>query len=109
MARRLANNENQKLGATRNLAAALLLRQALEDAMDELWERTVPGMKPLSTRAQLITLPFYTDPDLAAQIQFTWCQLSGACHHDSYELPPPLHEIEKAAETVERLVDARVA
>lgn len=104
IARDLANKEHRILGSTRNLAAALLLRQALEDALDELWDRTVPGMKPLSTHAQLVSLPFYVDPSLAARIRFTWHQLSEACHHDAYELPPPRHELDMAADTIDALV-----
>jgi hypothetical protein len=104
IARILATDQNRRLGSTRYLAAALLLRQALEDAIDSFWQSTLPAMESLSARAQLITLPFYINPALAAQVQFTWYQLSATCHHDAYDLPPPLHELESAAETVMQLV-----
>ena len=106
IARSLATDQNRSLGSTRHLAAALLLRQALEDAIDDYWQTALSAMEPLSARAQLITLPFYIDPALAARVQFTWYQLSATCHHDAYDLPPPLHELESAAETVMQLVDS---
>jgi hypothetical protein len=106
IARMLSTDQNRSLGSTRHLAAALLLRQALEDAIDDFWQKELPAMESLSARAQLITLPFYIEPTLAAQVQFTWYQLSATCHHDSYDLPPPLHELESAAETVTQLVDS---
>ncbi len=38
-------------------AAALLGRQALEAALDELWSRTHPGLERASMRCQLLCLP----------------------------------------------------
>lgn len=101
MARQLAAEPNRKLGATRLLAAALLLRQALEDAIDQHWARTVPAMAKVSGRAQLISLPFYVDPRLAGQVAYAWCRLSTVCHHDAYELPPSLEELERLADIVD--------
>jgi hypothetical protein len=101
MARQLAAEPNRKLGATRLLAAALLLRQALENALDGYWSRTVPEMVNVSGRAQLISLPFYVDPQLAGAVNFAWCRLSALCHHDAYELPPSLDELERLADIVE--------
>jgi hypothetical protein len=101
MARQLATEPNRKLGATRLLAAALLLRQALEEALDQHWSRTVPEMVNVSGRAQLISLPFYVDPQLAGAVNFAWCRLSAVCHHDAYELPPSLDELERLADIVD--------
>jgi hypothetical protein len=106
IARKLATDQNRSLGSTRFLAAALLLRQALEDAIDSFWQTVLPAMKNVSARAQLITLPFYINPALAADVQFTWYQLSATCHHDAYDLPPPLHELMSAAVAVLQLVDS---
>lgn len=105
-ARQLAAEPNRRLGATRLLAAALLLRQALEDALDQHWSRTVPEMRDVSGRAQLISLPFYLDPRLAGDVNFAWCRLSAACHHDAYELPPSPEELEHLADIVDKLAVA---
>src|SRR6266508_3728525 len=49
-------------------AAALLGRQALEAALDELWSRTHPGLERASMRCQLLCLPIVlTDRELAGR------------------------------------------
>lgn len=101
MARQLATEPNRRLGASRLLASALLLRQALEDALDRHWSRTVPEMVNVSGRAQLISLPFYVDPQLAGAVNYAWSRLSAVCHHDAYELPPSLDELARLADIVE--------
>ncbi len=106
MARQLATEPNRRLGATRLVAAALLLRQALEDVLDQHWTRTVPEMVEVSGRAQLISLPFYIDPQLAGEVNFAWCRLSSVCHHDAYELPPSVDELERLADIVDSFVKA---
>lgn len=106
-ARGLACEPNRRLGATALLAGVLLLRQGLEDALDQFWRTTVPGMEMVSGRAQLISLGFYLDDSrLAADVTYAWHRLSDTCHHDAYELPPSLDEFGRLAEVVERLVRA---
>lgn len=34
---------------------------------------------------------------------FAWCRLSAAYHHDAYELPPSLDELEHLADIVDSL------
>jgi hypothetical protein len=58
-ARALAATHDRSLGSTRLFAAALLLRQALEEAIDQVWAEVAPGMEAVTMRAQLIALPFF--------------------------------------------------
>jgi hypothetical protein len=106
MARSLGAESNRNLGSSRFLASTLLLRQSLENALDDFWSRTVPGLVNVSNRAQLIALPFYLDRELALRVQYAWYQLSGYCHHDAYELPAPAHELEICAAAIEGLIGA---
>ena len=86
-------------------AAALLARQALEAAMDELWAARAPEVATLSARAQLTCLPEYLrDPALAGEVAFTWSVLSDACHAHAYETGPTAQELETRFAVVDRLV-----
>lgn len=84
---------------------AVLVRGALEDALDELWSATEPACKDASGRAQLLLLPHYLtdDPDLVADVREAWSGLSRACHHHAYELPPTSAELRGWWSTVDRL------
>lgn len=84
----LAASPNRKLGSKRMTAASLLLRQALEAALDNFWLRAVAPMRGVSRRVQLISLEFYLDPTIAKQTVYAWNQLSAICHHHAYDLPP---------------------
>ncbi len=86
-------------------AAALLARQALEAAMDELWAARAPEVAQLSARAQLACLPEYLrDRALAGEVAFTWSVLSDACHAHAYEMGPTAEELEARFAVVDRLV-----
>lgn len=86
-------------------AAALLARRGLEEALDRLWLRRVPGLERASARAQLACLPDYLgDAGLAWEIVFTWSALSNACHQHAYELAPTATELERRLDVVSRLV-----
>lgn len=74
-------------------AVAILTRQALEMSLDRLWARVSPPVAAASMRAQLLCLPDYLEPDLAARTSVTWAELSRACHHHAYELPPTAEEL----------------
>jgi hypothetical protein len=77
-------------------AAALLGRQALEAALDELWSRTHPGLERASMRCQLLCLPIVlTDRELAG---------TRACHHHPYELPPTAEELARWLDAVEAVI-----
>jgi hypothetical protein len=86
-------------------ASALLARQALEAAMDQLWAARAPGVAALSARAQLSCLPEYLrERQLAGEVAFTWSALSGACHARAYETGPTAEELEARFAVVDRLV-----
>ena len=86
-------------------ATALLVRQALENALDDLWRLRAPGLERCSMKAQLLCLPAYLrgDDDLSARVSYAWSGLSRACHHHAYELPPAAVELAAWTETVDRL------
>lgn len=91
-------------------AAALLARQAIEAAMDQLWEARAPGCADLTARAQLMCLPEYLrDPALAGEVAFAWVALSEACHVRAYEMGPTAEELEARFAVVDRLVTRLVA
>jgi hypothetical protein len=83
-------------------SVALLTRQALETALDELWAAREPGIADCSTRAQLLCLRTYldTDDDLAQRAAWTWWALTQACHFHPYELVPTAAELDDWLETV---------
>ena len=86
---------------------ALLARQSLEEAIDELWAATLPGMAATSARAQLLCLAeFLGDEEVAADAAHAWGWLSGVCHHRAYEVAPTAVELEAAVRAVRRLITA---
>lgn len=91
-------------------ATALLTRQVLEVAIDDLWRRRAPGLELCSARAQLLCLPSYLHgaEDLAERVSYAWAGLSRACHQHVYELPPTSSELIAWIEVVEQFI-ARVA
>jgi hypothetical protein len=86
--------------------AALLARQALEQAVDARWAAmpATLGMRQANMHSQLISLPCYLDPDLARQIAYTWAALSNACHYRPYELAPNSAELISWIDDVATLV-----
>lgn len=88
-------------------AAALLARQALEDALDLLWQQDLPGLQYASTRTQLLCLAFLTpDKSIADDVKSAWTTLSRACHHHQYELAPTADELRYWIDQVNHLVGA---
>jgi hypothetical protein len=87
-------------------ATALLARQALETALDDLWKRRAPGVERCSVRAQLLCLPDYLpgQVEFARRVSFAWANLSRACHQHAYELAPTAAELTASLETVEQLI-----
>ena len=87
-------------------AVALLTRQALEGALDQLWTVRGVDLSPVSAHAQLICLRAYLDDDtLAAEVRYAWAALSRACHHHPYELAPTAEELTRWDVTIRALVD----
>lgn len=87
-------------------AVALLTRQALEGALEELWIGRGVDMSNVSTHAQLICLRAYLcDNSLASDIRYAWGALSRSCHHHPYELAPTAEELARWAATVRALIE----
>lgn len=77
-------------------AAALIGRQALETALDDLWRRRRPGVEAASMRTQLLCLPtVIDDAELAGRVSHGWAALTRACHQHPYELAPTAQELER--------------
>ena len=85
-------------------ASAILGRQAVETALDQLWAEVAPGIENASMRAQLLCLREYVDAELANRIRYTWQGLSAACHHHAYDLPPVAAELTGWLNDVEALI-----
>lgn len=87
------------------LAVAVLARRALELGLEEHWLRESPDLaRTRARKAQFIALRFSIDPELAGRLWVKWSQLSDACHHHAYELPPTATELTGWLETVEEFV-----
>jgi hypothetical protein len=74
-------------------AAALLARQALEDATTRVLAVRAPGAERCANRPRLLCLREYVPDELAERTAFLWATLSRACHHHPYELSPTSDEI----------------
>ncbi len=102
-ARSVINVQRDDLVGTWPRTAALLGRQALEHSLTQFWLSTKPGVEQATMRAQLLCLPEYADPDLARRVRYAWHALSGACHHQAYDLPPVASELQGWLDEVEVL------
>ena len=94
-ARRLVERPDATTAGVWPRAAALLARQALEQAMAGLWAG-LPGADGLSDRpmrSQLLCLTAYVDPDVATRTAYLAAALSRACHYHPYELAPTASEL----------------
>ncbi|MGD9755157.1 MAG: hypothetical protein AB7W59_29545 [Acidimicrobiia bacterium] len=80
-AKRLLADADAGIGATSLLAAALLLRQAVEEVIGAVWDERLPAMRDVSGRAQHITLPYFVDAETAKALTYAWNRLSELCHH----------------------------
>jgi len=94
-ARRLVERPDAGTAGVWPRAAALLARQALEQAMAGLWAG-LPGADGLSgrpMRSQLLCLTAYVDQDVATRAAYLAAALSRACHYHPYELAPTASEL----------------
>lgn len=106
-ARRLLDDSAGGTVSAWSRAAALLARQALEEALRRFWRIKAPGVEYTNMRAQLACLRTYLPSDaLASDVSFAWYALSRATHHHPYELDPTREELESLLATAERLIDA---
>ncbi len=87
--------------------AALLARQALESALDQLCATKVPGLENANRATQLACLDQLLESKaLVAAASAAWMWLSRACHQHHYELAPTAAELQGWIEQTERLVDS---
>jgi hypothetical protein len=94
MAQQLLARSDAKTAGLWPRAAALLARQALEQALDDYWRTKGMHLQDCGTRPQLICLAEYLgDAALAGRAHHTWAALSEACHHHPYELAPGQGEL----------------
>ncbi|MBD9703187.1 hypothetical protein IHE56_14040 [Streptomyces sp. ID01-12c] len=78
--------------ALRARAAAVLLRMAIDQALDAYWQRITPSMTRIG-KHRMLCLEWYAGHDTARRCRTTWSALSAACHYRTYELPPAPAEI----------------
>ncbi len=88
-------------------AAALLARQALEEAVRALWVGPNESARRSSATHQLLCARVVLGDELAAEAFQAWAALSQACHVHAYELSPVAAELRGWIDVVERLVEAR--
>jgi hypothetical protein len=93
MARKLLDRTSPDTAGLWPRAAALLARQALEQAVDEFWAARRIPLDSCPTTQQLICLREYLDDELAGAVHHAWTALSSACHHHPYELAPTVGEL----------------
>ncbi|MFF4480231.1 hypothetical protein ACFY1A_24925 [Streptomyces sp. NPDC001520] len=86
-------------------AAAVLLRLALDQRLDDFWHGMAPGMTRVA-KHRMLCLEAYTDRGTARRWRLTWSALSGVCHHRAPELPPMPAEIQARLLEVNALLDA---
>jgi hypothetical protein len=94
-ARRLVEHPNAATAGVWSRAAALLARQAFEQAMAELWaaQPQADGLSDCTMRSQLLCLTAYVDQDVATRAAYLSAALSRACHYHPYELAPTATEL----------------
>jgi hypothetical protein len=86
-------------------AALLVTRQALELALDRLWQRREPGLESCSARAQFLCLgPYLGDAALAREAHAAWQSMSRGCHYRPYELPPTAEELTRWLDVVDAVI-----
>lgn len=94
-------------GGLRLRAATILARQSLEGRMDEILTSRVQAIAAVTFDARLLVLPaVMNEPELAAEIRYTWAALSSASHLHAYELPPTVDELSRWFDCIQRFLDA---
>ncbi|MGW7082233.1 hypothetical protein ACWGH2_01875 [Streptomyces sp. NPDC054871] len=89
---------------TRARAAAMLLRLALDQRLDDFWLGVTPAMTR-TAKHRMLCLEAYTDRGTARRWRLTWSALSGVCHHRVPELPPMPAEIQARLLEVNALLE----
>jgi hypothetical protein len=89
-------------------AAAVLLRMALDQALDAYWRRITPSMTRIG-KHRMLCLEWYAGHDTARRCRTTWSALSAAGHHRTGELPPSPAEVHTRLREVTGLLAALAA
>jgi len=89
-------------------AAAVVARQALEEAIGLRCATLANFVHRPTTRCQLILLR-HDDPEIGRFAQIAWDGLSRACHHHACELQPTVGEVRSLIRLVQRVADERPA
>jgi hypothetical protein len=96
-------------------AAALLARQAIEVAMEEMWasKRQAAELSGSTMRSQVLCLTAYLDRGTASRAAYLLAALSQACHYHPYELAPTAAELvgwlDETGQIVTRMQEASAA
>jgi hypothetical protein len=92
-------------GSSWSRSTALLVRQALEDAVSTVWTADIAGLRACPMTSQLICLPHCLgDDNLARRTRQCWNALSNACHAHPYELAPTAGELTNWLDLVDELL-----
>lgn len=108
--RRLQLADALLIGSGPNIAgawsrgSAWSIRLAIEQALRDLWDETVPELNECSMRAQLLALPKFVEDTVAADMAELWYTLSRAAHHHDYELSPTVSELRSWHGEASRLI-----
>lgn len=86
-------------------AAALLARQVLESAVQDLCSANGADLPRASMRSRLITLRGLAGDTLGGFAGTAWSGLSRCCHHHAYELDPDANEVRHLLNQVAALLE----
>ncbi|MEV5303491.1 hypothetical protein [Amycolatopsis methanolica] len=84
--------------------AAVLARQALEDAIIDLCQSAGADLRTATMRSRIASLRILINSDLADRVGVTWSNLSQICHHHAYQLAPTTGEVWHLIEQVDTLL-----
>lgn len=71
----------------------VLIRLAIERALDDFWTRNLPELGKASRRAQILVFSRRVNADIGRRYHQLWSELSRAAHHHAYELTPTAGEL----------------
>jgi hypothetical protein len=80
--------------AARHRGAALVLRTALEIAIDAALAAAEPGLSTPNMTAKLHCLRHYSTPTAAGRARRAWSHLCVACHYHQYEIGPTRSQVQ---------------
>jgi glycine/D-amino acid oxidase-like deaminating enzyme len=84
---------NPSSGPVHPRAAAFLLRRAVEEQLNAYLRVHRPTLACCRTETKVVWLAHHLNPQLAGRLATVWRNLSGACHHQQFALPPTMAEL----------------